>query len=698
MGFHSLVNTAYFSLAARDFTKNGGQYTLAPHGSREWIEFWDEERRKCIEGYSVGGTRITGRHYHYLNYAPISKVPDEVFLTAYNERKKGNRISSATAEKIFSFPRFYEISYEWYWFKHIAWYGGTFMGIHSPGGKHLVAGKTRGAGFSYMEAQDGVYNYTFIPGSKNYYFAGIEAFLNEDGILNKAVPMMDWLNAHVDVWKQNRHKVNSMKDMNFRASYVDDQGVEKGSFSEITGVVVDKPDKVRGKRGRKITFEEGGSFKNLLRAIAIALGTIKDGSMYTGQMSIFGTGGEDGPGIEGLEEVFYNPEIYDCLTFPNIFEPGMEDTTCGYFVPVFRTDPLFMDENGNVDEEGAIAKQVEERKKKARSKKPKALDMYKAEYPFSPAEAFNRLKFSPFLADACRKRVKLIETSAAIQSLIRYGYMDYADGKPTFIVQSKEKAKPILEYPHNQKDDLSGCATIFEPPFTDIKDKVPPGIYTVVFDPYALDNAEDMTSLFVAYVLKNWNNTSLTSQGLPVASYIARPEDLDTCYEQLFILAEYYNAKVQGERPGGGQGVINYARANKKLHLLEKEPEIILHKEYKSGFKNEGFLMNMPPEKKLLGLKYLVDWHKSPRAVMEANKVLRTIDYINDVGLLQEFIKFDGKRNADRISAMITGMYMLKENVLRQVQEDSTESTDNFYNRELYAANNVEDSEILTPY
>jgi len=46
MSFHHLVNTAQFSYTSRDFKKNGDKYTKAPRGSRDYVQFWEEEDRR----------------------------------------------------------------------------------------------------------------------------------------------------------------------------------------------------------------------------------------------------------------------------------------------------------------------------------------------------------------------------------------------------------------------------------------------------------------------------------------------------------------------------------------------------------------------------------------------------------------------------------------------------------------------------
>ena len=62
------VNTREFAPAARTYEKYGHYTLLNPkQDKREWKLFWDEEEKRRREGYSVGGVRITGAHYTYLN-------------------------------------------------------------------------------------------------------------------------------------------------------------------------------------------------------------------------------------------------------------------------------------------------------------------------------------------------------------------------------------------------------------------------------------------------------------------------------------------------------------------------------------------------------------------------------------------------------------------------------------------------------
>ena len=96
MAFHKLVNTRYFSEAAIDFKKNGGMYTRAPEGSREWMDYWQLHEDRCLNGYKVADTWITGRHYTFLNFTPISRITED--LGKALEERRGTTCRKQGAE------------------------------------------------------------------------------------------------------------------------------------------------------------------------------------------------------------------------------------------------------------------------------------------------------------------------------------------------------------------------------------------------------------------------------------------------------------------------------------------------------------------------------------------------------------------------------------------------------------------------
>lgn len=693
MSFHNLVNTAQFSYTARDWVKNGGIYTRAPHGSREYFQFWEEEERRCRYGYKIGDTYITGRHYGYLNFFPISKVPAESLAAMLNEERdaRGNLRRQAIEKKV-GFPAFWEIDYEWWNFKDISWHGGEFMGIYSPGAQNICCLKTRGAGFSYKEAWDGIYNYNFIDGSKSYYFAAAEPFLIGDAIMDKVQAGLDWINQYSQYWKKNRQK--KFTTMHQRATYVDEFGVEKGTWSEIIGLIVDKPKKTRGKRGRKATFEEGGAFPHLEKAVEVCISSMQSGSkIQVGQITVFGTGGEERQeDIQGLENIFNAPHAWNMLAFPNIWEDGAAGTECGYFVPTYRADEAFMDADGNIDIIGAIASDDIERKKKESSGKPRDLDARKAEHPRTPSEALQRLTNNGFNIDRIDRQIKKIKTSKAIQSMLRYGRMERSVATRSgtdFRIIPKFDARPIEDFPHvGTGEDIRGCMTVLQAPLTDGSGRTPDGLYKISFDAYYKDDSQDLTSLFSFKVWKVDNMISPAFTNLPIAWYAGRPSSLNECYEQLFWAAKFYNAKIQGEISGGGMGVVAYAKTHRLLHWLEHEPIMAHNKELASKSAGNSVLMNMADDRKRLGITYLEDWHMEPRSVDPINEtVIVNLDYVYDIAFLYEMRKFNPlKGNFDRISDAIVAMYVLKERTAEVLQEQESGNLTPFYERELFSA------------
>lgn len=676
------ANTIYFSEAAEDYRKNNGIYCKAPAGTREFEQYWDIQEERCAKGMSVAGTKITGRHYFYLNFFPIKQVPSKAL-------KEKNKIS-ATVEKIVDFPRFWEIDYEWWWAKRIALRGATKEEVLSlksriitpkdyEGGKHIGCLKTRRAGFSYKEAADGVYNYNFIPDSKSYYFAAAEQYLIVDGILNKVQSGLNFLNQETqNVWFKNRMKKNTL--MHQRASYIDSNKEEKGYMSEIIGVIVNDPDKVRGKDGIKITYEEAGSFRNLKKALAISRPSVEQGGYTTGQISVFGTGGEEGEDIEGLEDVFSNPEVYNMMEFKNIWETG-DGGTCGFFVPCYLTNDKFIDENGNADIEGAKNYENEQRAIASKSKDPKTLDRRVAEHPMVPDEALSRTNNTIFPVQEAKAQLKRILADREIQGRIKHGWITQTDKGVKF--RPAEDVKPLDFYPHKNDDDLNGAITIYKKA-EEVNGIVPENVYIMLVDPYYKDDAEDKTSLGAAYVLER--QTQLTPHGnIIVAKYVARPKNLATFHRNLFLLSEMYNCKIQAEISGGGQGIIDYARMTRQMHKLEYEPVLFDNKEINRN-RNRSYFMNTTTEQNKLGLLYFADWLIQPRGINEDGNTILNIHEIYDPGLLYEIIKFKEGRNFDRISAMVLGMYMLKEMHAIEVKQ-MQEKANNFWDRPKFTDN-----------
>ena len=271
-----ILNSDKFRQAAIHFQKYG-YYTAAPVSTTAYLEYWREERTRCLEGYyAEDGDWISGYHYFYLNYCPILLIREETLTDA---RKHTRKIVVRKRD----FPDFWDSDYDY------------FMAIENAEreGKHLVVLKARGKGYSFKGGSMLCRNYFLIKESKSYAIASEMEYLTKDGLLSKAWEFMDFIDQNTG-WAKKRQKLNKITHR--RASYLatDDRGIktERGYLSEIMGISLkNDPDKARGKRGKLILWEEGGKFPDLVKAWQIAQPSVERDGVAFGLMIAYGTGG-----------------------------------------------------------------------------------------------------------------------------------------------------------------------------------------------------------------------------------------------------------------------------------------------------------------------------------------------------------------------------------------------------------------------
>ena len=631
-------DSAKYSPAA-DHYLEFGFYTDAIPGTREYYDYWDEQKERCLQGY----LDITGYHYFYLNFCPIDRVVDDILAD-------GTKI----ARRERTFPAFYDGDHEY------------FHAIDKcrRENKHMVVLKARRKGFSYKAGAMLARNYFLLRNSKNYVFASQKEYLIGDGLLSKAWDFLSFIDDNT-AWTQPRLRDREMHKQSGYKKNVNGADVELGMKSQIIGVSLkDNPDKVRGKAGDLIFFEEAGSFGGLLKAWEVAMPTMRQGSKTLGTMVAFGTGGEEGSGFEGMEELFYHPESYDCMAFDNEWDAGAMGTTCGYFVPIYQNLDGFIDEDGNSLIEEAKQHEETQREKKKGANDPKALDQYTAEHPFSPQEATLQVTANLFDVTSLKEQYNKIKAHG-LQSEGTAGVMYYnKDGKASF--RPSGEVHPVYKFPHRKGDRTEGAVVVYESPYRTKDDTVPHNLYLICHDPYAQSKSTNNESLGAAYVIKRPNNISKPDD-IIVASYVGRPQTQDEYNRNLFMLAEYYNAKIGFENDRGE--LIAYAKRYRKLHKLQEEFEMLDKRELRSRNVKRQYGMHMTEQRKRQGELYIRGWLITPRHTDEDGNVTLNLHKIYDPALLQELIKFNHKGNFDRVMAFMVGMYHTRELYNREVVE-----------------------------
>jgi len=636
------TKTDEFRKAALEYM-DSGLYTRALPGTKDYYEYWDNQRHRCIYGYTVGDITITGNHYFYLNFCPIDRSVEEVLPDG---------IVLAKRER--TFPAFYDGDFKYF----------TAVDTCRKSNRHMTVLKARRKGYSYKAAAMLARNYFLVRNSKNYVFAGQKEYLIGDGLLSKAWEILSFVDNNT-AWTQPRLKDREMNKMSGYKKNVNGADVELGMKSMIMGVSLkDNPDKVRGKAGELIFFEEAGAFPGLLKAWEVAMPTMRQGANTLGTMIAFGTGGTEGADFEGMEELFYNPDSYDCLAFENVWDAGARGTYCGHFVPIYENLEGFIDKDGNSSMDSAIAFEEENRVKKKGTNDPKALDQYIAEHPMNPREATLQISANLFDIASLQEHYNNVKVNK-LNKIGTAGKLYFGkDNKIEFRLDGD--AKPIIRYPHRKEDDLNGAIVIYEAPYKNEKQQVPVNLYIICHDPYGQNQSADSSSLGSCYVLKRVNNISRPDDMI-VASYVGRPHSQDEYNRNMFMLADYYNAKIGFENDRGE--VIAYARRHRKLNRLQEEFEMLDKKDLRSKTVKRQYGMHTTEARKRQGELYIRDWLNTVRSKNEDGSQVLNMHKIYDLALLQELIKFNHMGNFDRVMSLMVGMYHTRELYNAEVKE-----------------------------
>lgn len=454
-----ILNSDKFRQAAL-FFKEHGQYTLAPRGTTDYIQYWERETDRCLNGYvAPDGDAITGYHYFYLNYSPIMKLEE----VEYIDRNGDKRIRR---ERIFDFPSFWD--YDYYYYNAIE--------QAEDVGKHMAVLKSRQRGYSFKGASMLVRNYELIPGSKNFAVASEQAFLTGDGLLTKAWQIMDFCDKHTAWAKKRLSDTRLERESGYIVTDEFGNKTKQGYQSLIRGITLKNDlERIRGTRGKLVLWEEGGKFPGLLTAWRIEQPSVEtdDGKAF-GLMVAYGTGGTEGGSFDGLKELFYKPDAYNVLGFPNIWDDNASETKCGFFVPSWSNmeslddegHQRFMDKNGNSKKELAIQELINQRNKiKDGGASQTSIDRFISERPLKPQEAVLELGKNIFPRKLLMDQLTRIRTNKKLQSMKHI--VDLSWGENGQVIATEKKSGDITTY-HLKKDDKpSGSVVIWEYPVKD---------------------------------------------------------------------------------------------------------------------------------------------------------------------------------------------------------------------------------------
>ena len=668
MKLKKIKNSNKFRESVLRYLKTG-RYSPYPDGTLSDYDFWREEQNRSVYGYTADdGDRITGYHYFYLNYCIIERLVDKIVDYGKN---KGKRTTVRTT----FFPDFYDYDYYFY----------NLCEEAEENNQHMTVLKKRGSGQSFKGASMLVRNYFCIEGSASYAVAATPEFLIKDGILTKAWSMMDFIDANTGFAKRRDVTANKLQR---RASYIesDEYGrkIEKGYKSEIIGISTGSTaGAVRGKRGKLFIIEEAGSNEKLEEIWNTIRSSVEEAGETFGMLLAQGTAGDRDSKFAGLRKMFYKPRSYNILPVRNIWDDGMGDTECCFFVPEYANlstrdkngNRLFMDNDGNTLHSKAVEFVLNERKK---IKDADVLDRYIAEHPMTPQEAMLEFGGNIFPKKELMNHLIKLQSNKILTAHKQVGDLIFDDGKLKWHIKN---SGDITEFPLEESNagrtiDKSGSIVIWEHPVPN----PPPGLYIASCDPYDFDEANYSTSLGSTFIYKRFQNFE-EYYDMIVAEYTGRPKTADEYYENVRKLLLYYNARMLYENEK--KGLHTHFVKKHSDYLLVDQPDILSDIVHGSKVnRKKGIHMSKP----------ISDW-----ATGKLNEWLRdefspghlNLEKILSIPLIQELILYNSEKgNFDRVSSLKCLVILMEQMHNKVVKQNYNEERSmKIFEKPLFSSN-----------
>ncbi len=617
-------------------------------GTADWIEFWENEKKKILNGVWIivrNNNKVIkkwffpGEYYFWINFLPI-----------YNKE-----------EKKYTFPEIRDVQL----------YMALYRWLAEKENKHAVIVKKRQIASSYYHAAVLIRALWFMEGSRNKLISynetpGISTtwdyLVNYRDFLNSNTA---WIRAfrpdQVYNWKQQTEIIDGkIKRM-------------VGLKSELVAKVMsDNPTGGVGGGNTYVFYEEAGIAPTLDKTFEYIAPSLKEGDIITGQFIAAGSVGSLEQ-CEPLRKYIFNPSVYDFYGVQNnhIREGQQTPMITGCFIPQHWGMKPYIDEYGNSMIEEALS---ELNKKREKWRKELPADIYStrvSQEPITLEEVFYFKRSTTFPEKLIRYQILRIEASLQNQQK-EYKYKTVilereSDGK---VVAHETNKLPIDTYPLPPTYAFKeGVVQIWEDPIKTL----PFGTYIAGIDPVVEGETKTSPSLFSIYIVRD--DIKLMKDGRMevypatiAACWTGRFSDINKTNEQALRLVEYYNAIAVVERD---VSFIQYVLRNKKAKylmpsdnfVLNKEPSAVQKKISGYGWKNTGDLFR----KHLIPM--LVSFMKEEYQVDGTDGEVITkigIERIKDKMVLYECMYYDDGYNVDRVVALTSAIaYMNIQSINR---------------------------------
>jgi hypothetical protein len=608
--------------------KKKGYYCPAPFRSRDFMKYWDDQKRKSRKGVIYKSKDkewfLTRDYYFWLNFLPIFDKEKDVY----------------------DFPLIWDIQY------HLALYE-LLAELHN---KHSVILKKRQIASSYFHCAKLINYYWFEEGAKLKMGASLKDFINLKGSWKMLNEYSDFLNEHT-AWirPHNPGKVGDWEQKIQKT--VNGRDITVGLKSTMGGYTFEK-DATSGVGGpcRYFFHEEAGVAPKMDQTYEFMRPALHSGMITTGMFIAAGSVG-DLDQCEPLKEFMNYPEENDFYAVEsNLLDEEGSWGRHGLFLPEQWSMPPYIDEFGNSMVEEALNAIHEQRAIWKRDLDPAKYQLRISQKPTNIREAFDFRSESKFPLHLLTSQTRRIEDKQYYTE-----YLNIARGPKETIEISNSKKSPITEFPISKKqNDKEGCLVVYERP----PDKPVWGAYYGSIDPVSEGKTTTSDSLCSIYIYKNSVQISRMNEndqmetfvenGKIVAAWCGRFDDINKTHERLLLIIEWYNAWTVIEN--NISLFIQYMIAKRKHKYLVPKDQIMflkaiganktVYQEY--GWKNTGTMF------KAHLLSYAIEFltEELDQEIDEEGNILNTtfgVERIPDVMLMKEMAAYRDGVNVDRL-------------------------------------------------
>lgn len=659
-----------------------GYYTDAPFRSKDFINYWDQEKKKCRNGVIFIGKRatwyLTRDYYMWLNFLPI-----------YDKE-----------EKKYGFAKVRDAQY------HMALY----EVLAELSFKHVAILKKRQIASSYFHMGKLINQYWFEEGSICKIGASLKDYINDKGSWKFLDEYANFLNEHTAWYRPSNPNKVLLWEQKIEVR-IGGRISKKGLMSKIQGLSFDK-DATTGVGGPVTYFfhEEAGIAPKMDKTYEYIRPAVQSGFITTGTFIAAGSVG-DLDQCEPLKQMILNPEVNDIYAVEtNLIDDQGTIGTAGLFIPEQWSMPPFIDEFGNSLVQSALDAINLEREKWKKELAPEQYQLRISQKPTNIQEAFAFRKVSVFPTNLVTAQLKRIEEKEYPFEFLELEYGE--DGK---IVAKDTRKLPIREFPISKKtEDKTGVLVVYERPVANAEFAT----YYASVDPVGegkTTTSESLCSIFVyknpVEVTRETDNgvESFIEQDKIVASWCGRYDDLNKTHQMLEKIIEWYNAWTVVEN--NVSLFIQYMISRRKQRYLVPKSQMLFLKDIGSnanvfqeyGWKNTGNLF------KGHLLSYAIEYLKEEiDVVTKADGVILKTTYgverIPDPMLLKEMMAYHPGLNVDRLvafTALIAFAKVQQSNRGYAKRKESTvkglEKSDNLYKLKMSPFRHMGASSISKP-